>query len=68
MPDINVLEQSGRTHQQSLLRHNRVVILCEWFGRLIGCHVPLGYEDETGFHYEIKPASNESTPPLRVQN
>ena len=52
MPDINMLERGSRTQQPPTLRHKPVVVLREWFGRLIGCHVPLGYEDETGFHYE----------------
>jgi hypothetical protein len=61
MTDSNVLERDSRTHQQLPLRYNPVGILGEWFGRLIRCHVPVGYEDETGFHFGIKPAPNESS-------
>jgi hypothetical protein len=31
----------------------------EWFGHLIKFRVPVGYEDETGFHFRVKPTTNE---------
>jgi len=43
------------------LRKDPVVILCEWLGRLVGIQVPVGCEDEAGFHYETKSAPSESS-------
>jgi hypothetical protein len=58
----NILSDRGcQTNQPLPLRRDPVVILCEWFGRLIGFRVPVGYEDETGLHIGIKPATNESS-------
>jgi hypothetical protein len=57
----NVMELGDQTNHALPLRKDPVVTLCEWFGRLIGIQVPVGCEDEAGFHYETKPASNESS-------
>jgi hypothetical protein len=61
MTDNNFLERCNRTNQALPLRKDPVVILCEWLGRVIGRQVPVGCEDESGFHYEMKPATNESS-------
>jgi hypothetical protein len=34
--------------------------LRNWLGALITCRVPIGYEDETGFHYGTQQGSRES--------
>jgi hypothetical protein len=58
----NILSDRGcRTNQALPLRRDPVVKLCEWFGRLIGFQAPVGYEDETGLHFGMKPATNESS-------
>jgi len=31
-----------------------------WLSALINCRVPIGYEDETGFHYGIQPVPRQS--------
>ena len=64
MTDTNVLEQGDQTYQALPLPKDPVAILCEWFGRLIGFQVPVGCEDETGFHYGVngvKPAKNKTS-------
>jgi hypothetical protein len=61
MTDTNVLERGDQTYQASSLHHDPVVVLCEWIGHLIGFQVPVGCEDETGFHYGVKPAKSESS-------
>ena len=46
------LEKTAQTEPASGLCHDSVARLCEWFGRLLGFQVPVGYEDETGLHLE----------------
>jgi len=67
MTNMNHLEQGDQTHRAMPLQNDPVVILCEWVGRWIGYQVPVGCEDETGFHYEIIPAPSESSRSLNVQ-
>jgi len=56
----NILSDKGcLTNQPSPLHRDPMVVLCEWAGRLIGFQVPVGYEDETGFHYGMEPAPIE---------
>jgi hypothetical protein len=58
----NILSDRGcRTNQPLPLRRDPVVKLCEWFGRLFGFQAPVGYEDETGLHFGMKPAPNKSS-------
>jgi hypothetical protein len=61
MTDNVLFEKGGRTHEPFPLRRNPVVILRGWCGRFLRYHVPVGYEDEAGFHYGIKPAPNGSS-------
>ena len=60
MTDINALERGDQTYQALPFPNDPVVILCEWFGRLIGIQVPVGCEDEAGFHFVEMPATSES--------
>jgi hypothetical protein len=68
MTDLNVLAQGDRTNRSWPLRKSPVLILRGWFGYLIGRYAPVGYQDETGFHYGIQPVPNGSYRPLRIQN
>jgi hypothetical protein len=68
MIDLNVLAQGDRTIRSWPLRKSPAAILRGWFGLLIGRHAPVGYQDETGFHYGIQPVPNEFRRPLRVQD
>jgi hypothetical protein len=61
MTDNVLLESGSRTNEPLPLRRGPVVILCDWFGRFVRYYIPAGYEDETGFHYGIEPAPNESS-------
>jgi len=61
MTDNVLFEKGGRTNEPLPLRRDPVVILSGWFGRFIRCHVPVGHEDETGFHYGMNPSPNESS-------
>jgi hypothetical protein len=61
MTDNVLLECGSRTNEPLPLRRGPTVILRDWLGRFVRYHIPAGYEDETGFHYGIKPTPNESS-------
>jgi hypothetical protein len=60
MIDINALERGDQNDQALPFPKDPIAILCKWFGRLIGIQVPVGCEDEGGFHYILEPAPIES--------
>jgi hypothetical protein len=61
MTDNVLFERGSRTSEPLPLRRDTVVKLNGWFGRFIRYQVPVGHEDETGFHYGIEPSPNESS-------
>jgi hypothetical protein len=67
MTDVIQLEQASRANQRLPLRRDPLVSLCKWLGRLIRFQVPVGYEDETGFHYGEQPAPVKFSQPAYVQ-
>jgi hypothetical protein len=46
-------------------RVHGLAAIVAWLGAAIELHVPLGYEDETGFHIGAKPFRTESSQYLR---
>lgn len=58
MTNSDVLEPESRRRYGRLIHRGPVGISREWFGRLISRIVPVGYEDESGFHYEMEPVAS----------
>jgi hypothetical protein len=61
MTDSTVIERDSRTRRPSLLPGTPVRLLGEWLVGFLDRHVPLGYEDKTGFHCGARFQSNQST-------
>jgi hypothetical protein len=61
MTDNVLFEKGGRTNEPLPLHRGLSVIWRWWCGRLMRYQVPVGYEDEAGFHHGIKSAPNGSS-------